>query len=141
MKLIIITLFFFNVYSFVYSNTIYYLTKIPNLKVHDLNSSNGIKYLKAEKSFKVGIVENNVQCNKPSENDIKNKFKIIKMNLDRYIHKMTKQSSYDVVVIGGGHAGCEAAAASARMGVNTALFTHKVETIGEMSCNPAIGGL
>ena len=53
---------------------------------------------------------------------------------------MTKQS-YDVVVIGGGHAGCEAAAASARIGVNTALFTHKIETIGEMSCNPAIGGL
>ena len=50
-------------------------------------------------------------------------------------------ASYDVVVIGGGHAGCEAAAASARMGVNTALFTHKIETIGEMSCNPAIGGL
>ncbi len=49
--------------------------------------------------------------------------------------------SYDVVVIGGGHAGCEAAAASARTGVNTALFTHKIETIGEMSCNPAIGGL
>ncbi len=49
--------------------------------------------------------------------------------------------SYDVVVIGGGHAGCEAAASSARMGVNTALFTHKIETIGEMSCNPAIGGL
>jgi len=54
---------------------------------------------------------------------------------------MTKETSYDVVVIGGGHAGCEAAAASARMGVNTALFTHKIETIGEMSCNPAIGGL
>ncbi len=53
---------------------------------------------------------------------------------------MSKQN-YDVVVIGGGHAGCEAAAASARMGVNTALFTHKIETIGEMSCNPAIGGL
>ena len=49
--------------------------------------------------------------------------------------------SYDVVVIGGGHAGCEAATASARLGVNTALFTHKIETIGEMSCNPAIGGL
>ena len=48
---------------------------------------------------------------------------------------------YDVVVIGGGHAGCEAAAASARIGVNTALFTHKIETIGEMSCNPAVGGL
>jgi len=49
--------------------------------------------------------------------------------------------SFDVVVIGGGHAGCESAAASARLGVNTALFTHKIETIGEMSCNPAIGGL
>ena len=48
---------------------------------------------------------------------------------------------FDVIVIGGGHAGCEAAAASARLGVYTALFTHKLETIGEMSCNPAIGGL
>ena len=48
---------------------------------------------------------------------------------------------FDVVVIGGGHAGCEAATAAARLGVNTALFTHKIETIGEMSCNPAIGGL
>ena len=54
---------------------------------------------------------------------------------------MKKDLSFDVVVIGGGHAGCEAAAASARMGINTALFTHKIETIGEMSCNPAIGGL
>ena len=52
-----------------------------------------------------------------------------------------KTVEYDIVVIGGGHAGCEAAAAAARIGVNTALFTHKIETIGEMSCNPAIGGL
>ena len=54
---------------------------------------------------------------------------------------MKKDLSYDVVVIGGGHAGCEAAAASARLGINTALFTHDKNTIGEMSCNPAIGGL
>ena len=54
---------------------------------------------------------------------------------------MKNDFSFEVVVIGGGHAGCEAAAASARLGVNTALFTHKIETIGEMSCNPAIGGL
>ncbi len=54
---------------------------------------------------------------------------------------MKKNLSFDVVVIGGGHAGCEAAAASARLGVNTALFTHNKNTIGEMSCNPAIGGL
>ncbi len=54
---------------------------------------------------------------------------------------MTNDVYFDVVVIGGGHAGCEAAAAAARLGVNTALFTHKIETIGEMSCNPAIGGL
>src|SRR5438093_4348378 len=48
---------------------------------------------------------------------------------------------YDVIVVGGGHAGSEAAAAAARMGASTALVTHRFETIGAMSCNPAIGGL
>ena len=54
---------------------------------------------------------------------------------------MENNKQYDVIVIGGGHAGCEAAAASARLGVNTALFTNDKSSIGEMSCNPAIGGL
>tara|TARA_A100001011_G_scaffold327990_1_gene352461 strand:- start:253 stop:2124 length:1872 start_codon:yes stop_codon:yes gene_type:complete len=54
---------------------------------------------------------------------------------------MKNDIQFDVVIVGGGHAGCEAAAAAARLGVNTALFTNNLETIGEMSCNPAIGGL
>src|SRR5688572_31592685 len=50
-------------------------------------------------------------------------------------------TDFGVIIVGGGHAGSEAAAASARLGVQTALITHKFATIGEMSCNPAIGGL
>src|SRR5205814_8356931 len=54
---------------------------------------------------------------------------------------ISRADSFDVIVIGGGHAGCEAASAAARMGAKTALVTHRFATIGAMSCNPAIGGL
>src|SRR5881275_3555775 len=52
-----------------------------------------------------------------------------------------RMGSYDVIIVGGGHAGCEAAAAAARVGARALLLTHRRDTIGEMSCNPAIGGL
>src|SRR5512147_547689 len=57
------------------------------------------------------------------------------------MNKARNSGTFDVLVIGGGNAGCEAAAAAARLGARTALLTHSFATIGEMSCNPAIGGL
>ena len=54
---------------------------------------------------------------------------------------MWYQESYDVIVIGGGHAGTEACLSAARMGCRTLLLTHNIDTLGQMSCNPAIGGI
>ncbi len=54
---------------------------------------------------------------------------------------MNYHEYFDVIVVGGGHAGTEAASAAARMGMNTLLLTHNIETLGQMSCNPAIGGI
>ena len=73
MKIFVVVLILINFFSSVYANTIFYLTKIPNLEIYDLNSSNNIKYLTAEKAFRVGFRENNVQCDKTNENNIKKK--------------------------------------------------------------------
>ena len=54
---------------------------------------------------------------------------------------MFYQQQFDVIIVGGGHAGTEAALAAARMGASTLLLTHNIETLGQMSCNPAIGGI
>ena len=99
MRLFLITLFFFYIHSVASANTIYYLTKIPNLGIYDLTASNGIKYLKAEKSFKVGIVKNNVQCDKPDENIIKTKFRIIKKNLDKYQKNFLENINLKYIVL------------------------------------------
>ncbi len=99
MKFFIFILIFLKITNPVNANTIYYLTKIPNLEIHDLTSTNGIKYLKAKNSFKVGIVKNNVQCNKPDENDMKNKFQIIKENLDKYKKNFLEKINLKYVVL------------------------------------------
>ena len=99
MRLFIIIFIFFKIFSPVSANTIYYLTKIPNLEIYDLTSPNGIKYLKAEKSFKIGFRENNVQCDKTNEKNIKKKFNIIKKNFDKYDKSFLEKINHKYVVL------------------------------------------
>ena len=99
MRLFLITFLFLKVFSPAYANTIYYLTKIPNLEIHDLTASNGIKFLKAEKYFKVGFRENNVQCNNVKEKDIENKFDIIKKNFNKYDKNFLEKINLRYVVL------------------------------------------
>ena len=99
MRLFIFTLFFLKISSFANANTIFYLTKIPNLKVYELKTNNGIKYLTAERPFKVGIVQNNVQCGVASDDEIKTSFPIIKSNFDKYEKGFLRKVNLKYVVI------------------------------------------
>ena len=99
MKFFFYLLVFFNIITQSYSNTIFYLTKIPNLIIHDLTSSNGIKYLKAEKSFQVGIVNSNVQCDVANKKDIDNTFKTIKDNFDIYDKNFLNKVNLKYIVL------------------------------------------
>ena len=93
MKIFVAVLLLISSFSPLYANTIFYLTKIPNLEIYDLNSSNNIKYLTAEKAFRVGFRENNVQCDKTDKNNIKKKFDLIKKILIYMIKIFLKNQS------------------------------------------------
>ena len=99
MRLLFFTILSLFLFYTAKANTIFYLTKIPNLKVYELNTSNGIKYLSAEKPFKVGIVQNNVQCGVASDDEIKKRFSIIKKNFDKYEKNFLKKINLKYVVI------------------------------------------
>ena len=99
MRILFITLLGLCIFSTLKANTIFYLTKIPNLKAYELKASNGIKYLAAEKPFKVGIVQNNVQCDVASDKEIRKKFPIIKANFDKYEKNFLQKVNLKYVVI------------------------------------------
>ena len=99
MRILFITLLGLCIFSTIKANTIFYLTKIPNLKAYELKASNGIKYLAAEKPFKVGIVQNNVQCDVASDKEIRKKFPIIKANFDKYEKNFLQKVNLKYVVI------------------------------------------
>ena len=99
MKIFVIIFILINYFSSVYANTIFYLTKIPNLEIYDLSSSNNIKYLTAEKTFRIGFRENNVQCDNADKNNIKKKFDLIKKNFDKYDKNFLKKINLKYVVL------------------------------------------
>ena len=99
MRLLLLILLSLSIFFSVKANTIFYLTKIPNLKVYELKATNGIKYLAAEKPFTVGIVQNNVQCDVADDDEIKKSFAIIKANFDKYKKTFLKKANLKYVVI------------------------------------------
>ena len=99
MRLLLLILLSLSIFFSAKANTIFYLTKIPNLKVYELNATNGIKYLAAEKPFTVGIVQNNVQCDVADDDEIKKSFAIIKANFDKYKKTFLKKANLKYVVI------------------------------------------
>jgi len=99
MRILFITLLGLSIFSTLKANTIFYLTKIPNLKIYELKATNGIKYLVAEKPFRVGIVQNNVQCDVADDEEIKKKFSIIKANFDKYEKNFLQKVNLKYVVI------------------------------------------
>ena len=99
MRLLLLILLSLSIFFSAKANTIFYLTKIPNLKVYELKATNGIKYLAAEKPFTVGIVQNNVQCDVADDEEIKKSFAIIKANFDKYEKTFLKKVNLKYVVI------------------------------------------
>ena len=99
MRLLLFTLLGLCIFYTAKANTIFYLTKIPNLKVYELKATNGIKYLAAEKPFTVGIVQNNVQCDVADDEEIKKSFAIIKANFDKYEKNFLEKINLKYVVI------------------------------------------
>ena len=81
------------------ANTIFYLIKIPNLEIHNSKSVNGLKYLKANKPFNVGIRDNNVSCFNSSNEDIKKKIPIIEKNLNKYSSEFLNKINLKYIVL------------------------------------------
>ncbi len=96
LKIIIIVLLLF---SSVQADTIYNLVKIPNLEIHNINTLNGVKYLKPKKPFQIGLGNNNVTCLNSNKENINNKFSLVKKNFNKYGTKFLKEINLKYVVL------------------------------------------